>query len=1397
MAQAFDPSAVRSGSVFSDNPNYNAVWVCYINGVEVPILGFNITSGVWQPPQFEIYMLPDVSLQRLGNEDRVPVQIFYMDYWNVVDKPELRLLVDGEIRGYRSKKVVGQRVMSFTCMSHINIFEKLYFFFMNTVDDIVAAQSPELRTQGFSGQGLFYPYSLFHQGLFVNSGTGSQAEVQTTSDAPDPPQGAMVNTAHEVHYNIIKGIIGGPPSVPGLSDDKRTLPMMNFFARHTRKVRLHQRFVRLPSFEDISAVTDRKGIFPIFAAVRADEALMAMQHQVAGRIGNSGPVWDMLKQIYSLVYMEFAAIPNPAAVHTNLEGEILGPVTAGDPLIQQIAPTAVTTVSSPATAPPTSGTSAAQNVAASNLRAAQAAEASALAASRAIAGPALFDGEQNRRFLAGQRAYGEARARTAAAQAAVTAAATPPAQSTPAPVTTVTTNGQTQTSSAEVRPGTATQGPIGCDPARPIRLAQFFAKPQFLFGIPPHCNVVFPSMIDDLSYGEDYGEQPTRVYVNDSVMGNVLRSSGTNREFMIHALTVAYPEEADAVMHANTPDAGATSGTLHSTGKNLLLWPEEFYKGPVTAKVELPSWFQTMMQFLNAREETPAPGAVGSLSTPGTPGTVTPAALVGPSPVISIPQRGRVDTRAYLPDSWVLPPDVVARGDAHRGIKYNYGQPGLIVPGQQIQPAAALVALAAHIQRIFPGHIQQAQFMRGGRSATGGSRLNASVTDLHQFGRACDLMIRMRGRAVDHVLGDPVANWLVNNAAAFGIQFMVWATTRWNSSQRPGYRHGPYGNENQDNTALHRDHIHFEINLDAAQGLLGGYAAIGVPATSSPATLAASAVRPAGQLTVPVITPPSVYVAPPTAQAPQRTVTRVTNGAPPGTVALPGTGTNNPASRAENATSTTTGAAADGPTELPANEKFAEIFRLYAQYEYARQRYMQKNGALQIRFNPYVLAGFPLMAFDRATTSEHIVAYVYTVNHAAMGKSISTNVGLTCVRTFPEFLNDVRNDCERFSERITAAPAEMIPEVRNLIQKEDAAETFYQRLLYGGPRPGNVPAAFRFDRALGYTRGLNVEDISITATEETTTTSVPGQPAHDPVTPQAQADYDRAMARLADLRRQVANVHVAGSYLDSLHREISSLERSTLETYPNASPAVQSAQTALNAARAQAAAMGTQSTQRDQLVARIHQMESDLRTQVARERPETPAAGSTAAAAAPAATTTTEVRRTVTHNIDPNEALTPLPNTIYTDAFDSYHIGMQLAARNVCTLTEFIRFWHGGRTLGDLISSGEVVGVDDTYNYGAVVETDVIAQGPINAGPREVTVGQATRYTGTFYARIFKLRQGPGTPPSEAERGYTAGATPSGTTSGVSADYPQTRADWDSVLMAYRLKARSRLSPNT
>jgi hypothetical protein len=122
----------------------------------------------------------------------------------------------------------------------------------------------------------------------------------------------------------------------------------------------------------------------------------------------------------------------------------------------------------------------------------------------------------------------------------------------------------------------------------PLRLVNYFVKPQMLFGIAPSCNIFFPSMVKSMQYTEDYLNQPTRTYLNDQFLTSMLPQNA----FTSAALTVGWPSEVNAVLKQKTGNGdSATAADVVSNGKNVLVWPEEFYKGPVVRTAPMPSWF--------------------------------------------------------------------------------------------------------------------------------------------------------------------------------------------------------------------------------------------------------------------------------------------------------------------------------------------------------------------------------------------------------------------------------------------------------------------------------------------------------------------------------------------------------------------------------------------------------------------------------------------------------------------------------------------------------------------------------------------------------------------------------------------------------------------------------------
>jgi hypothetical protein len=179
-------------------------------------------------------------------------------------------------------------------------------------------------------------------------------------------------------------------------------------------------------------------------------------------------------------------------------------------------------------------------------------------------------------------------------------------------------------------------------------------------------------------------------------------------------------------------------------------------------------------------------------------GPQTWGALLGTAPVA--PGGGGTAS-----NQWVLPAAVRAAGDAQY-VRYDSPPPWSVNPSScsgTFTPGAA--TLKAYIEATFAG----VTFI-GGYDCRQNSA-SPSQTSVHGAGRALDIMIDPIGGKADGAAGDPIANWLVRNAQAIGVQFIIWNHMKWNASFASGSKFAPYTPENK-----HIDHIHVEINNDGA-----------------------------------------------------------------------------------------------------------------------------------------------------------------------------------------------------------------------------------------------------------------------------------------------------------------------------------------------------------------------------------------------------------------------------------------------------------------------------------------------------------------------------------------------------------------------------------------------------
>lgn len=486
LRESYDSTTYKSGTrkgittgVFSSNVPHRAPALCYIAGIEVPIVSVSVNYGVWKIPEATITMFPDPQLQQFGKEDRVPVVIFYLDEYIDPANPTWRMLFEGEIVGWAYTNAAGGRALQFNCVMDIAMYTQLYLFYMSTVNAL--GQGAVQAKQDASALNVAvteYPYALFHRGLIDNQDT------------------SFIKRPFDLAYNVVRGLISS--QVP---EKRRCVPAVNFFTRWCRRNQFHNKWVALPFLdeqhdENLKAKPDQpEGVFPIFRAVKSQLAIEAVQKHVVTEYSGAS-VWTMLKRVLDTVFMEVAMIPTPTSVSTFTNGSIIGkPYVRSQKELNKLQ-----------------------------------AEASRKATEESKAQAAAFG-------------------------------TTPQSISMPVPSI--------------------------IDPKKPIRLANYFVKPQFFFGLPPTCNVIFPSMTPQFQYQESYVTQPTRLYFEDNQLAALVggpNQTAATSAIITAALSRAYPPEADQKHRDRLEKSSAL------TGKNLLIWPEEFFKGPVTTRVPAPPW---------------------------------------------------------------------------------------------------------------------------------------------------------------------------------------------------------------------------------------------------------------------------------------------------------------------------------------------------------------------------------------------------------------------------------------------------------------------------------------------------------------------------------------------------------------------------------------------------------------------------------------------------------------------------------------------------------------------------------------------------------------------------------------------------------------------------------------
>ena len=121
------------------------------------------------------------------------------------------------------------------------------------------------------------------------------------------------------------------------------------------------------------------------------------------------------------------------------------------------------------------------------------------------------------------------------------------------------------------------------------RLGNCISVPKMTYALPPACNVITPAMTQSFTFSEDYSNQNTRTIVNGrSGYATSPHGSSEAQSTERASLRFGYPTDQNALLES--------SNTLKQSPENILIYPEEYFKGPIVSRPQAPSYFLTLEQ---------------------------------------------------------------------------------------------------------------------------------------------------------------------------------------------------------------------------------------------------------------------------------------------------------------------------------------------------------------------------------------------------------------------------------------------------------------------------------------------------------------------------------------------------------------------------------------------------------------------------------------------------------------------------------------------------------------------------------------------------------------------------------------------------------------------------------
>lgn len=593
---------------------------------------------------------------------------------------------------------------------------------------------------------------------------------------------------------------------------------------------------------------------------------------------------------------------------------------------------------------------------------------------------------------------------------------------------------------------------------KPKRLPNYFVKPQSFFSIPPSCNVVFPSQLLTIAYEENYSTQPTRLYFNDETLVNILKLQKNGvTENVSNALAVGYPPEVDQAQkaHDKFPKFSA---------KNFLIYPEEFFKGPVMYRRNAPPWLfflryaenkgkdngvqtvdgtvkNTPAPFQTANNTVPSPADIGSHLLPmNTDKDVGKAGAGGQRTYNDEVEKLRPFAKRFEVIGIPIDLQLAWITEASGGIlssSSNLNDRGYFrIKGPTSFGSAPTTFQSSEAASIQIDGVPLTIADTGADYTTDPGAARLSYDKEFSYSAGIRLVQNSRKKADAAVVQFKLDTWTdadkwrlaylqhVFPAAVLGTadvsSFIAVATkidghppTSWNAMYKAI------------SGALSDERLNFLKKATAVGGVVAG--ASGTMTTTQDSS---------------PITAPAIKSATAT---PSASSTPVVQAAPPSSPIIP--------------TSTY--------TEILAQHE--SVYQLYAKFEFFREKYSTRSGAATIVFNPYVVPGFPAAIFDSRASRIDLMCYVTTVQHQMNHSGTrGTTLSFLYGRQMQEMLDVLATEFSRGETKAGSAPAEPIREVRKTIQSFEQSEVFYQRMFYGNQKLYGKDAAFDFRKVMAY-----------------------------------------------------------------------------------------------------------------------------------------------------------------------------------------------------------------------------------------------------------------------------------------------------------------------------------------